>query len=491
MSHSEASYPTTCWEICAAISSGSCSAESIARHYFARIHTLDQQVGAYLHLMEERALERARSVDQARDAGQPLGLLAGAPIAIKDNIQILGEPTTCASRILEGYRSPFSAHIIEQLEQEGAILLGKTNLDEFAMGSSTEHSALKTTRNPWDLDCVPGGSSGGSAAAVAAGCAAASLGSDTGGSIRLPAAFCGLVAFKPTYGRVSRYGLVAFGSSLDQIGPMTTCVRDAALLMQVLSKPDRRDATALQKPLEAPLLNLTHLQGKRLGVPRHLLEGLNAPMAAEFLKVETLARSLGAEIVEIELPLVKHAIAVYYILATAEASTNLSRFDGVRYGRRSPQAQTLDQVYDLTREQGFGPEVKRRILLGTFVLSAGYQDAFYRRAQRVRTLMKREMQEALSRCDAILMPTSTSPAFRSGAVQDPLQMYLQDLYTIPANLTGMPAVALPSGQIGHLPVGIQLIGNQMQDASLLQLAYALESGLPRLISPLAGSSLHA
>lgn len=474
----------TCVEIQQAVHGGSVSAETICRETLNRIRERDEAVGAFLHLMEQRALERARAVDLKRRSGQRLGRLAGVPIAIKDNIQVQGEPTTCASRILQGYTSPYDATVIRLLEAEDAILIGKTNLDEFAMGGSTEHSALRVTRNPWDLERVPGGSSGGSAAAVAAGFVPASLGSDTGGSIRQPAAFCGLVGFKPTYGRVSRYGLVAFGSSLDQIGPFATNVRDTALLMEVLGQPCKLDATSLSAPIGeiAPGLR-GDLQGVRLGVPRHLLEQLPAEMAQVFEATCEASRQAGAQLVDVRLDLVKMAVAVYYILATAEASTNLSRFDGIRYGRRSPEAQSLEQVYDLSREQGFGAEVKRRILLGTFVLSSGYQEAYYRRAQKVRTLMLRETQAALRDCDAILMPVTTGPAFRAGAIQDPLQMYLQDLFTITANLVGMPAVSLPCGQIQGMPVGVQLMAAQRADAQLLQMAYGLERALPRCVAP--------
>ncbi|MFZ4098943.1 MAG: Asp-tRNA(Asn)/Glu-tRNA(Gln) amidotransferase subunit GatA [Chlamydiia bacterium] len=474
--------PHSCYELREAIATGALSAEAITRQYVERIRQRNAQVGAYLHTMEERALAKARLVDEQRQAGKPLGRLAGVPLAIKDNIQILGEPTTCASRILDGYVAPFSAHVIEALESEGAILLGKTNMDEFAMGSSTENSALRSTHNPWNLKCVPGGSSGGSAAAVASGMALASLGSETGGSVRQPAAFCGLVGLKPTYGRISRYGLVAFGSSLDQISPFTTSVRDMALLMEVLARPDHHDATSIQQPMVTPSLR-SDLKGVKLGVPRHLLDGLDANMAKAFSDAEAAAKAAGAQIVEVSLPLIRYSVAVYYIVATAEASTNLSRFDGVRYGRRSPQAQTLDQLFDLSREQGFGAEVKRRILLGTFVLSAGYQDAYYRRAQRVRALMKRETEEALKVCDAILMPTTTTPAFERGAIQEPLQMYLQDLYTILASLVGMPAVSLPCGLVNGLPVGVQLMTGQKQDAELLQIASGLEPFFPKLTCP--------
>jgi aspartyl-tRNA(Asn)/glutamyl-tRNA(Gln) amidotransferase subunit A len=481
----------TCVEIQQAVHGGSVSAEMVTQEALRRIQSRDEAVGAFLHVMEQRALQRARAIDLKRRSGQRLGRLAGVPIAIKDNIQIQGEPTTCASRILQGYTSPFDATVIRLLEEEDAVLIGKTNLDEFAMGGSTEHSALRVTRNPWDLERVPGGSSGGSAAAVAAGFVPAALGSDTGGSIRQPAAFCGLVGFKPTYGRVSRYGLVAFGSSLDQIGPFATNVQDTALLMEILGQPCNLDATSLPTPIGEVGSGLKQdLQGVRLGVPRHLLEQLPAEMAQAFESTCEAARQAGAQLVDIRLDLVKMAVAVYYILATAEASTNLSRFDGVRYGRRSPEAQSLEQVYDLSREQGFGAEVKRRILLGTFVLSSGYQEAYYRRAQKVRTLMLQETRDALKACDAILMPVTTSPAFRAGAIQDPLQMYLQDLFTITANLVGMPAVSLPCGLIQGMPVGVQLMAPQGADGALLQMAHGLERVLPRCVAPMVMEGGH-
>jgi aspartyl-tRNA(Asn)/glutamyl-tRNA(Gln) amidotransferase subunit A len=476
----------TCREIQAAVVGGEVTAESMVEKALAKIAARDEAVGAFLHVMDQPALEKARAIDLKRRSGQHLGRLAGVPIAIKDNIQIQGQPTTCASRILTGYQSPYDATAIRLLEAEDAILIGKTNLDEFAMGGSTEHSALRVTRNPWDLERVPGGSSGGSAAAVAAGFVPASLGSDTGGSIRQPAAFCGLVGFKPTYGRVSRYGLVAFGSSLDQIGPFSLDVADAALLMEIMGQPCAQDSTSLPQSIGAILPGLRQdLKGVRLGIPRHLLEHLTPEMAAVFESTCAAAREAGATLVDIRLDLTENAVAVYYILATAEASTNLSRFDGIRYGRRSPEAAALDQVYDLSREQGFGAEVKRRILLGTFVLSSGYQEAYYRRAQKVRTLMVREAQKALESCDAILMPVTTGPAFRAGAIQDPLQMYLQDIFTITANLVGMPAVAFPAGMIQGMPVGVQLMGRQGADAQVLQMASGLEQHLPRLSSPMA------
>jgi aspartyl-tRNA(Asn)/glutamyl-tRNA(Gln) amidotransferase subunit A len=455
---------------------GEVSAQTIAESTLKRIAHCDPKVGAFLSVLSERMLDRAKQLDEKRKAGKPLGKLAGVPIAIKDNIHIQGEITTCASKFLQNYRAPFNATVVEELEKEDALLIGKTNLDEFAMGSSTENSAYHLTKNPWNLNCSPGGSSGGSAAAVAARFCPIALGSDTGGSIRQPAAFCGIVGFKPTYGRVSRYGLVAFASSLDQIGPFTHNVADTALVMEVLGKHCARDSTSLNLKAEDYLKNMQgEIRGKTIGVPWHFLEQLHDGAKAHFQRALEVFKELGVHIIDVDLDILKYSIAVYYILATAEASTNLARFDGVRYGKRSARATTLDEVYEFSKQEGFGPEVKKRILLGTYVLSSGYRDAFYKKAQKVRTLMIQQFNKAYEKCQIIAMPTSPMTAFPIGGIRDPLQLYLQDIFTICANLVGSPAISFPCGfsQEG-LPFGCQLVAPQMHDGTILQFAHAFE-----------------
>ncbi len=459
---------------------GECSAVSITETFLDRIAKFDTQIGSFLKYFPEKALAQAAMVDKKRKSGQPLGKLAGIPIAIKDNIHILNEISTCGSKFLTNYIAPFQATVVDLLLSEDAILIGKTNMDEFAMGSSTENSALQKTRNPWNLDCTPGGSSGGSAAAVAGRLCPLSLGSDTGGSIRLPASFCGIVGFKPTYGRVSRSGLVAYGSSLDQIGPMATTVKDVALVMEIIGRHCKRDSTSIPEGPEDYLNNFpSSLKGMKIGVPWQFLEELAEEPKKLFKNSIELMKSLGASLVEVDLNILKYSLAVYYILATAEASTNLARFDGIRYGQRSPRAKTLDEVYDFSKEEGFGPEVKRRIMLGTFVLSSGYQDAYYKKAQKVRTLIMQEYRKAFSLCDLIASPVSPFAAFEIGKIKDPLQMYLEDIYTIGVNLAGLPAVSLPSGFTqGGLPLGLQLIGPQKHDRQVIGAAYVIESNLP-------------
>jgi aspartyl-tRNA(Asn)/glutamyl-tRNA(Gln) amidotransferase subunit A len=459
---------------------GERTAVSITRYYLDRIAKFESQIGAFLKVYEDKILYQAEQLDRKRAANQPMGKLAGIPIAIKDNILVKGELATCASKFLTNYRAPYQATVIDLLLAEDALLIGKTNMDEFAMGSSTENSALQKTHNPWNLKCTPGGSSGGSAAAVAGRLCPLALGSDTGGSVRLPASFCGVVGFKPTYGRVSRYGLVAYGSSLDQIGPLATTTADAALLMEVIGRHCDKDSTSIPEEPELYLSQFRNsIKGMKIGVPWQFLENLaNEPRQAFERAIENL-KQLEAEIVEVDLSILKYSVAVYYILATAEASTNLARFDGIRYGQRSPSAKTLDEVYDLSKEEGFGPEVKRRIMLGTFVLSAGYQNAYYRKAQKVRTLILRSYQEAFKKCDLIASPVSPFAAFEIGSIQDPLQMYLEDIYTIGINLAGVPAVSIPNclTQDGK-PLGLQLIGPQKQDRRVLDAAHFIEKVLP-------------
>lgn len=455
---------------------GDISAQEIAEKTLARLEKHDKKVGSFLSIFGDRLIEKAKALDLKRSSKQKLGKLAGVTLALKDNIHKKGEITTCGSKFLSNYKAVFDATITRLLEEEDALIIGKTNLDEFAMGSSTENSAYKLTHNPWNLNCSPGGSSGGSAAAVAARFCPLAFGSDTGGSIRQPAAFTGVVGFKPTYGRVSRYGLVAFGSSLDQIGPFAASVKDVALAMDVIGKHCKYDSTSLPSPsqeylpqLDAPLKNMT------IGVPANACHNLNTEARDNFYASLEILKTLGCSIIDINLNLIKHSVAIYYILATAEASTNLARFDGVRYGQRSLKAASVDEIFDFSRAEGFGAEVKRRILLGTYVLSSGYQDAYYKKAQQVRTLMIQEFNKAFEFCHAIATPTSPTTAFNLGEIQDPLQMYLQDIYTIPANLAGLPAISIPSGfSVDGKPFGLHLAGPQMHDLTILQLAHLFE-----------------
>jgi len=444
----------------------------------ARIAAVDGTVAGYL----SRDLEAARAAACEADVSLPLG---GVPIAIKDVINVQGQPLRCASRILEGYRAPYDATVITRLKAAGAIPFGRTNMDEFAMGSSTENSAFGPTRNPWDPSRIPGGSSGGSAAVVAADEAFASLGSDTGGSIRQPAALCGCVGLKPSYGRVSRYGLVAFASSLDQIGPFTKTVRDAGLLLNVLSGRDPRDSTSLDEAVPDYTARLGEdLRGVRLGMPKeYFVAGTDPAIDKAVRDAVAHYESLGAEIVEISLPHTEHAVGVYYIIATAEASANLARFDGIRYGHRAEGTTSLLEHYGKSREEGFGPEVKRRIILGTYVLSSGYYDAYYLHAQKVRTLIRQDFTRAFEKVDAIICPTTAEPAFRIGErSDDPLKMYLADIFTIAVNLAGVCGISLPCGfterEGRRLPIGLQLIGKPFGEVELLKIAHAYEASTP-------------
>ena len=463
-------------ELTALFTKGKISAEEIAKNTLARIELFDKDVGAFLQVHSDRMLKKAAHLDQKRKSGEKLGPLAGVPIAIKDNIHINGTLTTCGSKFLSNYKAVFDATVCRLLEEADALLIGKTNLDEFAMGSSTENSAYKKTKNPWDLSCTPGGSSGGSSAAVAARFCPLSLGSDTGGSIRQPASFTGIVGFKPSYGRVSRYGLVAFASSLDQIGPFSTTVTDAALMMEVIGKGCEKDSTSIHGKTPPYVESLSpSMKGLKIGIPWHFLEQLNEEVKQNFMASVETCKTLGAEIIDVDLDILSHSIAVYYVLATAEASTNLARFDGIRYGVRSPKATNLEEVYELSRQDGFGPEVKNRILLGTYVLSSGYKDAYYKKAQQVRTLIIEKFKKAFTGCNLVMMPTSPFPAFTLGEIQDPLQMYLQDIYTIAANLIGSPAISIPSGfSHKNMPLGVQLIGPYMHDEKVLSAAFAFE-----------------
>jgi aspartyl-tRNA(Asn)/glutamyl-tRNA(Gln) amidotransferase subunit A len=460
---------------------GERSATSIVQYFLDRIQKYDHHMGAFLKVYQEKALAKAERLDKKRMQNQPLGKLAGIPISVKDNILIQNELATCGSKFLTNYRAPYNATVINLLEAEDAIFIGKTNMDEFAMGSSTENSALQKTYNPWNLKCTPGGSSGGSAAAVAARLSPISLGSDTGGSIRQPAAFCGVVGFKPTYGRVSRFGLVAYGSSFDQIGPLATCTEDAALVMEILGRHCERDSTSIPEGPENYLSQFDgNIKGLKVGVPWKFLESLAEEPRKVFLNSIEVLKQLGAQIVEVDLSLLEYSLPVYYILATAEASTNLARFDGIRYGQRSPRAKTLDEVYDFSKEDGFGAEVKRRIMLGTYVLSAGYQDAYYRKAQKVRTLMIQQYKAAFQQCDVIATPVTPFAAFEVGAIKDPIQMYLEDIYTLAINLAGLPAISIPNGfSSDHKPLGLQLIGAQKQDRLVFKVAHAVEKATPQ------------
>jgi len=467
----------TVFEALELMRSGKCSSEELVRDLVKVIQERDKEIGAYLSVDEEYALKQARESDSARARGAT-GKLLGVPIAIKDILNVKDQPCTCASRILQGYVSPYDATAIAKLRSEGAVFLGRTNMDEFAMGSTTENSAYKTTRNPWNPDHVPGGSSGGSAAAVAAGEAIAALGTDTGGSIRQPAAFCGCVGFKPSYGRVSRYGLTAFASSLDQVGPVTKDVRDAALILQAISGRDEMDSTSIEAPVPDFVAGFKDdLKGIKLGLPReYFVGGLDNDVETAVRNAVEQCRQLGAEVIDVSLPHTQYAIAAYYIIATAEASANLARFDGVRYGLRAEGAEDPIDMYGKTRAQGFGQEVKRRIILGTYVLSSGYYDAYYLSAQKVRTLIRNDFEEAFKRCDALLTPVSPTPAYRIGEkTGDPLQMYLGDIFTVTANLAGICGLSVPCGLTkGNLPIGLQILGPSFKEENVLRVGHAFE-----------------
>jgi len=469
---------TTIAEITEKLTRGETSARTEVEAALNAAEKLNDELNAFLEIDRAGALKRADAIDQKRGSGP----LNGIPVAIKDNICVRGMQTSCGSHILGPYKPPYNATAIDRLLDAGAVIIGKTNCDEFAMGSSNENSAFGPVKNPWDTSRVPGGSSGGSAAAVAAGIVPAALGSDTGGSVRQPASLCGVIGVKPTYGRVSRYGLVAFGSSLDQIGVFAQTATDAATVMQAIAGRDPHDATTAQVPV-ANYIGETEkdIAGLRIGVSRTLLgEGLDKEVRDTIEKAIDAYRELGAEIVDIELPHAKYAIAVYYIIATAEASSNLARYDGVRYGFRAEEAPALREMYRKTRDEGFGPEVKRRIMLGTYVLSAGYYDAYYLKAQKVRMLIRNDFAAAFAKCDAVLTPTSPSPAFRFGEkVDDPLAMYLNDIYTVTANLAGIPGISVPCGLSAEgLPIGVQLLGPYWSEGLLFRLAHAYQQAHP-------------
>ncbi|MEK7794833.1 MAG: Asp-tRNA(Asn)/Glu-tRNA(Gln) amidotransferase subunit GatA, partial [Candidatus Hydrogenedentota bacterium] len=460
------------------IASGEISCEEVTSEYLARIRTLDDPLHAFLDVWTDDAVERARALDARRQAGENLGPLGGVPIALKDVICTRRGTTTCGSRILEGYRSPYDATVVQKLEAAGAVILGKLNMDEFAMGSSTENSAFGPSRNPWDLSRVPGGSSGGSAAAVSADMTPLALGSDTGGSVRQPAAFCGCVGLKPTYGRVSRYGLVAYASSLDQIGPLTQTVYDAALVLSVIAGKDPLDSTSADVPVPNYVDQLERsVEGLTLGVPKEYFAGaLNREIGAAIEGAIAAFERNGAKIIEVSLPHTEYTIAAYYIIATAEASANLARFDGVRYGPRETGAREVDDLYRRTKSARFGKEVQRRIMLGTYVLSSGYYDAYYLKAQKVRRLIRQDFDAAFERCDLLITPTAPTVAYKLGEkTGDPLEMYLGDIYTTSINLAGVPAISLPCGlNSERLPIGMQLIGTPFGEPALLRAAHAYE-----------------
>lgn len=472
---------STACELLDLLSRGEASAVEINTAYLNRIEAEDERIGAFLHVDREQVLERAESIDQRRQSGESLGPLAGLPVAVKDLLCIRDQPTTCASRMLENFRPPYNAHVVEQLLAADAVLIGKTNLDEFAMGSSNENSAFKTVKNPCDETRAAGGSSGGSAAAVAAKFAPVSIGTDTGGSIRQPAAFCGVVGMKPTYGRVSRYGLIAFASSLDQIGPLANDVKGAAQLLEVIAGHDGRDSTSINQDVPSYSETVDQpLKGLKVGfAPEHFSEGLSSEVEQAVRSALDVYRSLGAEVKEIHLPHQKYTVATYYLIAPSEASSNLARYDGVHYGYRAEKFDDMIDMYAASRGEAFGDEVKRRIMLGTYSLSAGYYDQYYNKALKVRRLIRQDYDNAFADVDIIAGPVTPTPAFKLGSlVDDPLQMYLSDIYTIGANLAGIPGISLPCGfaesEGSKLPIGLQLLAPPFEEDRLLRAARMYE-----------------
>ena len=466
------------------------SSEELTNALYERIDEVEDQVKAYVTLDKENALAQAAKVDAKIAAGEEIATLAGIPGAIKDNISTLGLRTTCSSKMLSNFTPIYDAHVIKNLRADETIFLGKTNMDEFAMGSTTENSFFGPSHNPWDLTRVPGGSSGGSAAAIAAGEAIWTLGSDTGGSIRQPASFNGCVGIKPTYGRVSRSGCVAFASSLDQIGPITQDVTDAAIVLNTICGKDEMDSTSLNEPVPDFTKALVNdVKGLRIGLPKEYFgEGVDPRVKAEIDKAVKKYQELGAEIVEVSLPHTEYAVITYYIIAPAEASANLGRYDGVRYGYRNPEAKSAPEMTTLSRTEGFGPEVRRRIMLGNYVLSSGYYDAYYNKAMKIRTLIRRDFQEAFQKCDVLLTPTSPVIAYPIDGKMDPLSIYMLDVTTIPVNMAGLPGISIPCGFVDGMPVGMQLIGNVLDEETILRAAYTFEQATEyhKVFAPLGG-----
>lgn len=471
-------YSLTLSEIAKKIKEKEVSIKEVLDSVFARIDEVEGKVEAYITLTREEAYKRAEDLQKRIDAGEDIGILGGVPIAIKDNICTNGIKTTCASKMLENFIPIYDATVVEKLKEAGAIIIGKTNMDEFAMGSSTESSYIKKTKNPWDLEKVPGGSSGGSAATVSGDMAFSALGSDTGGSIRQPASYCSVVGLKPTYGLISRFGLIAYASSLDQIGPFTKNVEDSALMLNVIAGYDKKDTTSAnidKKDYTKSLIN--SVKGVKIGVPHDFVsEGLNEDVKTSYDNAINILKNAGAEIIDIDLEYAKYSLATYYIIATAEASSNLGRYDGIRYGYRAKDFEDLDDLYNKSRTEGFGEEVKKRIMLGTFVLSSGYYDAYYKRAQQVRTLIIENFKKAFDKCDSIIIPTAPNTAFKFGSkTENPLEMYLEDIFTVPVNIAGLPAISVPGGfDKDNMPIGIQFIANSFDEEKLLQIAYTFE-----------------
>lgn len=473
-------YELTAFEIKEKILNRELTSEEVVKAIFDRIEETDGEIGSFVSLRKEKAIEEAKAVDYKIQNGETVGALAGIPVAIKDNMVSIGEPSQSASKILEGYEGIYDATVVKKLKDADAIIIGKTNMDEFAMGSTTTTSAYeKITKNPWDLDRVPGGSSGGGATSVASNQCYISLGSDTGGSIRQPASFCGVVGLKPTYGRISRYGLMAFASSLDQIGPFAKTVKDVALALNTLAGVDDYDSTVEEVEVPNYLDYLTgDIKGMKIGVPKeYFIEGLNPGVKKVVDETLETFKSLGAEIVEISLPHTKYAAPTYYVLAPAEASSNLARFDGVRYGHRTKNASNIDELYTKSRSEGFGDEVKRRIMIGTYVLSAGFFDAYFKKAQKVRRLIKNDFDKAFEKVDIIFTPVTPGPAFRLDAKKTPVELYLEDIFTIPANLAGIPGISIPAGMTEGLPVGIQLLGKAFGEKDILKAGDAFEKAI--------------
>lgn len=469
-------YELTATELHKSFLEGKYTAVEIVEAFFQRIEATEEKINSFVSLRKEKVLEEAKALDAKNAAGKSLGSLAGVVVAIKDNMVSVGDKATSASKILENYEGIYDATVIKKLKEADALIVGNTNMDEFAMGSTTKNSCYKMTRNPFDISRVPGGSSGGAASSVAAQQVPLSLGSDTGGSIRQPASFCGIVALKPSYGRISRYGLMAFASSLDQIGPLAKNVEDIAYAMNVLTGMDEYDATLeeIEVPDYTTYLGKS-IQGMKLGVPKeYFIEGIRPEVKEIVLKSMEQLKSLGAEILEISLPHTKYAVPTYYVLAPAEASSNLARFDGVRYGYRSEDSKNMENLYVNSRSEGFGDEVKRRIMIGTYVLSAGFYDAYFKKAQKVRRLIQEDFQKAFKQVDVIVTPVTPSVAFQLSEQKTPIELYLEDIFTIPANLAGIPGLSVPAGMIEGLPVGIQFLGKAFHEGDLLQVGSAFE-----------------